>query len=124
MGNATINEFEVNDFVQLLDTYQTINNTIFDKFGVDNAYGDIDILTHVQWNMTKSYVCWIDTVGDGDNDDDAMAAVYVEYGTEILTPPVYYLNFVLLYVDDCCGSQYYMILDINMRDETMEADET
>ena len=95
------------EFKDLLETYKTIEEQIFTAFGVENGYGEIDMDTEVKWKLTKDSVYWM----DGGN----------LYSCELRSDIIYYHeNYALMYVDNGCGDQYYMLFNTDLKDETID----
>jgi hypothetical protein len=93
---------------ELLGTYTETIDKIFKNFGIEDGYGEIDIMDSVKWNMDDETVRW------SENDD--------MYSNEIRRDVLYFENYVLLYVDNGCGDMFYQIFDTNLRDETLDED--
>jgi hypothetical protein len=93
---------------ELLKTYQETIDAIFSKFGIENGYGEIDIKTDVKWTLNgDEEIRWIE------NDD--------LYCNEIRRgEPMYYENWMMVYVDNGCGDQFYQIFDTDLRDDSIE----
>ena len=93
---------------ELLETYQETIDAIFKKFGHENVYGEIDVKTDVRWTLNgKEEVRWME--------NDCL------YANEIVRgEPDYYENWMMVYVDNGCGDQFYQIFDTNLRDDGIE----
>jgi len=93
---------------ELLKTYQETIKAIFEKFGYENGYGEIDIKTDVTWtSIEDEAVRWIE------NDE--------LYCNEVMhTSPLRYENYVMFYVDNGCGERFYQIFDGSLRNDSGE----
>lgn len=91
---------------ELLKSHRELTEAIFLSFGIENGYGDIDDKTDVKWDSTEESVHWV----EGDD----------IYSNDILRGPAVFENFVLYYVDNSCGDQFYQIFDTSLRDEDFE----
>jgi hypothetical protein len=91
---------------ELLKSHKELTNAIFKSFGIENGYGDIDDKTDFKWDFTSDSIHWLE-------EDDL-------YSNDILRGPAKFENYVLFYVDNGCGDEYYQIFDINLRDEELE----
>lgn len=91
----------------LLNMYKNVVPEIFKLFGNMNGYGEIDVKTDVKWNMNGYEVHWIENE--------------VLYSNEIrnMNETHKYENYVLLFVDNGCGEQYYQIFDSNLIDKDL-----
>lgn len=90
---------------ELLKKHKEITEEIFNKFGIEIGYGYIEDKTDVKWNSVED-IYWIE------NDDI--------YNNTVLRDPVYFENFVLFFIEDSSGNEYYQIYDINLRDDNLE----
>jgi hypothetical protein len=93
----------------LLEQYAQVTNDIFEAFGIQNGYGEIDDRTDYKWSGDSETVRW--TGSDGEI-----------YANDVLRGPVFAENFALFYVDNSCGEQFYQIFDTNLKDDEIESD--
>ena len=91
---------------ELLKAHRELTEAIFLSFGIENGYGDIDDKTDVKWDGDEETVNWIE--------DDEL------YSNEVVRGPAQFENFVLYYVDNSCGDQFYQIFDMNLKDDELE----
>lgn len=91
----------------LLETYTNTLDSIFEKFGLKNGYGEINICINYKWRNNYDSVLWMENECLYLND----ICDRTEYNYE---------NFVMFYVDNGCGDNYYQIFDNNLKDETLE----
>lgn len=91
---------------ELLESYTETVDKIFSSFGIENGYGEIDIRTDVKWTMDKENVRW-------ESNEDM-------YSNDIRRGPYEFENYVLLYVDNGCGENYYQIFNSELRDDSLE----
>ena len=91
---------------ELLKAHREITEAIFLAFGIENGYGDIDDKTDVKWDATDDSVHWL----EGDE----------IYSNDVLRGPAKFDNFVLYFVDNGCGDEFYQIFDTNLRDSELE----
>jgi hypothetical protein len=93
---------------ELLKTYQETIQSIFEKFGDENGYGEIDVKTHVVWTSNgDEEVRWIE------NED-------VYCNETMHSTPYRYENYVMYYVDNGCGERFYQVFDESLRNDTLE----
>ena len=93
----------------LLETYTNTLEQIFKNFGMEGGYGELDIRTNVKWNSDEKRgydVRWIENE--------------CVYANELISPPIFYENYVLFYVNNGEGDKYYQIFDYNLKDEKIE----
>ncbi len=90
----------------LLKAHKELTDAIFRSFGIENGYGDIDDKTDVKWDFTTDSVHWAE-------DDDL-------YSNDIIRGPAIFENFVMFFVDNGGGDEYYQIFDTTLRDENLE----
>lgn len=90
----------------LLKTYQETVQSIFEKFGDENGYGEIDVQIDVVWTSL--------------NDEEVRWKVNDEvYCNETMhSTPYRYENYVMFYVDNGCGERFYQIFDENLRNDS------
>jgi hypothetical protein len=91
---------------ELLKAYREITEAIFLAFGIENGYGDIDDKTDVKWDATDDSVHWLE--------EDEI------YSNDVLRGPAQFENFVLYYIDNSAGDEFYQIFDRNLRDSELE----
>lgn len=93
---------------ELLKTYRETLKAIFEKFGLERGYGEIDVNIDVKWTLNGfEEVRWME--------DDGM------YCNEICRgEPLYHDNWMLVYVDNGSGERYWQIFDTNLRDDSLE----
>jgi hypothetical protein len=90
----------------LLKAHKEITEAIFLSFGIENGYGDIDDKTDVKWDAREDVVHWLE--------DDEI------YSNDILRGPAKFDNFVLYFVDNGCGDEFYQIFDTTLQDSNLE----
>jgi hypothetical protein len=90
----------------LLKAHRELTEAIFLSFGIENGYGDIDDKTDVKWNASEDTVHWV----EGDD----------IYSNDVLRGPANFENFVLFFVDNGAGDEYYQIFDTTLIDENLE----
>ncbi len=90
----------------LLKAHRELTEAIFLSFGIENGYGDIDDKTDVKWDATEDSVHWLE-------EDDI-------YSNDVLRGPAHFENFVLFYVDNGAGDEFYQIFDTTLRDSNLE----
>ena len=90
----------------LLKAHKEITEAIFRSFGIENGYGDIDDKTDVKWDATDDSVHWLEESEI--------------YANDVLRGPAKFDNFVLYFVDNGCGDEFYQIFDTNLRDSELE----
>lgn len=93
---------------ELLEIYRKAATEIFLAFGFDEAYGEIESKIDVEWTLDgEESVTWIE---NGD-----------VYSNEIRRGgPMYHENWMMVYVDNGCGENYYQIFDSNRRNDDIE----
>lgn len=91
---------------ELLETYTNTITEIFKRFGLDGAYGEIDIRDTIEWTATDESVHWI-------QEDD-------EYANDILCEPRTDGEYTIFYVDNGCGDQFYQIFKNSLYKEDLE----
>ncbi len=82
---------------ELLRQYKETIPLIFEKFGVEQGYGEIDDSTDVIFNYDTHQVTWIE--------HECL------YSNEIRSIIGEYETYIMFYVDNGCGDQYYQIFD-------------
>lgn len=94
----------------LLKTYHDTAQAIFKKFGLNQAYGEIESKIDVEWTLHgEDSVSWLE---DGDI-----------YSNEIRRGcPMYHENWMMVFVDNGCGEHFYQIFDTNLRNDEIEED--
>ena len=90
----------------LLKAHREITEAIFLSFGIENGYGDIDDKTEVKWDASEDVVHWAE--------DDEL------YSNDILRGPAKFENFVLYFVDNGGGYEFYQIFDTTLQDPNLE----
>lgn len=90
----------------LLKAHREITEAIFLSFGIENGYGDIDDKTDSKWDSTTYSVHWLE-----DNE---------LYANDILRGPAKFENFVLYFVDNGGGDEFYQIFDTTLQDPNLE----
>jgi hypothetical protein len=82
---------------ELLETYQKTLSLIFESFGLNQSYGEINNLTDVKWFLTSGSVHWY----EGEDEE--------ECANEIIEVPIVAEDHTLIYVDNECGERFYQI---------------
>ncbi len=90
----------------LLGIYKSTVEKIFEGFGLDGAYGEIDIKDNIEWTATNESVHWIE-------DDD-------EYANDVLSGPNTDGEYTIFYVDNGCGDRFYQIFKNSLYKEDLE----
>jgi hypothetical protein len=90
----------------LLGIYQSTIEKIFAGFGLDGAYGELDIRDTIEWTATDESVHWIQEDG--------------EYANDILREPRTDGDYTIFYVDNSCGDQFYQIFKNSLYKEDLE----
>jgi hypothetical protein len=91
---------------ELLATYKNTIEEIFKRFGLEDAYGEIDIKDEVEWVSTDESVHWIE--------DEC------EYSNDVLYDSRTDGEYTILYVDNGCGDRFYQIFKNSLYKEDLE----
>jgi hypothetical protein len=91
---------------ELLKTYTNTITEIFKRFGLVDAYGEIDIKDTVEWVSTDESVHWIEKDG--------------EYANDVLYDSRTDGEYTLFYVDNGCGDKFYQIFKNSLYKEELE----
>lgn len=89
--------------------YKRLECEIFESFGCESAYGEIDLRIDVKWNMNENEVWWIDDIGE-------------IYSNEICNSFLksHDLTMTMLYVNNGCVENFYNIFDNSLRDKNLK----
>ena len=90
------------DINSLLKQHVDILCTIFESFGIDDGYGEIDNRTADFFCLNDDCVKWSLETFDPMEDGEYMADIQNKYENE---------THYLLYVDNGCGENFYQVFD-------------
>jgi hypothetical protein len=94
--------------LDLLKTYSETLSSIFSKFGIDQSYGEIESKIDVEWTLCgNESVVWVE--------DEELYSNDIRRGE-----PVYYQNWMLVYVDNGCGESFYQIFNTDLKNDEIE----
>ena len=96
---------------ELLEIYGITLTAILSMFGIEDAYGELDIKDKCIWCHNGDTVYWIE---HDDPDEELYANELV-----IMTPYICEYGYTMFYVDNGCGDKFYQIFANRLYDETI-----
>ena len=97
---------------ELLEIHGITLTAIFSAFGIEDAYGELDIKDKCIWSYTGDTVYWIEH-------DDPREELYSNE-LVIMTPYICEYGYTMFYVDNGCGDKFYQIFANRLYDESIQ----